>query len=380
MNIQEKFKKFIADNEAQLYSTLKELCLIPAPSGMEDERAKYCKAKLESFGAKGVYIDEAKNVIFPINEEGKNELTVIAAHTDTVFPDTAPMPYTDDGEKICCPGVGDDTASVTVLLFVAKFLVENNIIPERGLLIVCNSCEEGLGNLKGTRRLFADFEGRIKEFISYDASSFKRITRGCVGSVRYEVEVKTEGGHSYGAFGNKNAIYYLSKMVNAIYSLEVPALEGEKTTYNVGIIEGGTSVNTIAQSAKMLCEYRSTSADALEIMKGKFFEIFDSVRNMGVEVEVTVVGERPSEKGVDKSEVDRLAAIVSNALKTVAGSEEISFGKGSTDCNIPLSLGIPAICFGVYNGGGSHTRGEWMIKESIIPGLEIALMTTLDFI
>ncbi|MBR5140286.1 MAG: M20/M25/M40 family metallo-hydrolase [Clostridia bacterium] len=380
MNMREKFQKFINENEADLYKTLKELCLIPAPAGLEDERAAYCKAKLESFGAEGVYIDEVKNVIYPINAEGKNELTVIAAHTDTVFPDLEPMPYIDDGEKITCPGVGDDTASLAVLLFVAKFLIENDITPERGLLIVCNSCEEGLGNLKGTRRLFADFEGRIKEFISYDASTFKRITRGCVGSVRYEVEVKTEGGHSFGAFGNKNAIYYLSKMVNAIYELEIPALEGEKTTYNVGIIEGGTSVNTIAQSAKMLCEYRSTSADALEIMKGKFYEIFDTVRSMGVEVNVTVVGERPSERGVDQTKVDDLCAIIAKAFREVAGTEEVTYGKGSTDCNIPLSLGIPAICYGVYNGAGAHTRTEWIKRDSIIPGLEIALMTTLDFI
>ena len=380
MDMREKFQKFIKENQADLYATLKELCLIPAPAGLEDERAAYCKAKLESFGAKGVYIDEVKNVIYPINAEGKNELTVIAAHTDTVFPDLEPMPYIDDGEKITCPGVGDDTASLSVLLFVAKFLIENNITPERGLLIVCNSCEEGLGNLKGTRRLFADFEGRIKQFISYDAGTFKRITRGCVGSVRYEVEVKTEGGHSYGMFGNKNAIYYLSKMVNAIYELEIPALPGEKTTYNVGIIEGGTSVNTIAQSAKMLCEYRSTSADALEIMKGKFYEIFDTVRDMGVEVNVTVVGERPSERGVDQTKVDALCALIAKAFREVAGTEEVTYGKGSTDCNIPLSLGIPAICFGVYNGAGSHTRTEWIKRDSIIPGLEIALMTTLDFI
>ena len=126
MNLGEKFKKFISANEAEIYTTLKELCLIPAPSGLEDERAEYCKNKLISFGAEGVYIDEAKNVVFPINAEGSNKLTVIAAHTDTVFPDLEPMPYTDDGEIISCPGVGDDTASVVNLLLVAKFLIEKS--------------------------------------------------------------------------------------------------------------------------------------------------------------------------------------------------------------------------------------------------------------
>lgn len=379
MQIKEKFKDFIEENKEELYTILKEMCLIPAPSGFEDKRAEYCKNKLVSFGAEGVYIDESKNVIFPINAEGSDKLTVIVAHTDTVFPDLEPMPYTDDGEIIKCPGVGDDTASVAVLLLVAKFLIENKVEANDGLLIVCNSCEEGLGNLKGTRRIFADYAGRVKQFISFDSARLNHMYDGCVGSVRYEVEVKTEGGHSWGAFGNKNAIYYLSKIVNGIYALDVPVIEGERTTYNVGIIEGGTSVNTIAQNAKMLCEYRSTSAEALEIMKGKFFEIFDSVRSMGVDVEVTVVGERPSAKGVDKKEIDRLRSVISAAMMKVVG-EESTCGSASTDCNIPLSLGIPAICFGVYHGGSAHTRSEWLRKDSLPLGLEIALETTLDLI
>lgn len=379
MNLSEKFKKFISENESEIYTVLKELCLIPAPSGMEDARAEYCKNKLISFGAEGVYIDEAKNVIFPINAEGSDRLTVIAAHTDTVFPDLEPMPYTDDGEIISCPGVGDDTASVVTLMLVAKFLIENKVEAADGVLVVCNSCEEGLGNLKGTRQIFKDYAGRVKQFVSFDSGRLNHIYDGCVGSVRYEVEVKTEGGHSWGAFGNKNAIYYLSKIVNAIYSLEVPVIEGERTTYNVGTVEGGTSVNTIAQNAKMLCEYRSTSADALAIMKDKFLEIFDSVRAMGVTVDVTVVGERPSAKGVDKNEIDRLRSTVSVAMKKVVGKDSVC-GRASTDCNIPLSLGIPAICFGTYEGGGAHTRSEWLRKDSLPLGLEIALETTLNLI
>ena len=374
----ENIEKFLKDNKDELYRIHKELCLIPAPSGLEDERAEYCKNLLTSYGAEGVYIDSAKNVIFPINAEGKNELTVMVAHTDTVFPDTEPMPFTDDGKILRCPGVGDDTASLAVLLLVAKYLVENKIEIPNGLLIVCNSCEEGLGNLKGTRQLFSDYEGRIAEFFSYD-SKITSIADRCVGSVRYEVEVKTEGGHSYGAFGKKNAIHYLSKIVNAIYSLSVPEIKGEKTTYNVGTIEGGTSVNTIAQSAKMLCEYRSSCADALDIMKEKFENIFESVREDGVEVIVTVVGERPSARGVDQNEIKRLCKTVSSVIEEITG-KTVTYGSSSTDCNIPLSLGIPAICFGVYVGGGTHTREEWVEKESMFVGLEIGIKATLKII
>ncbi len=379
MNDLKNLQSYLKENEEELYSILKELCLIPAPSGMEDKRAEYCKNKLISFGAEGVYIDEAKNVIFPLNAENKNELTVIAAHTDTVFPDMEPMPYFDDGEIIKCPGVGDDTSGVAALLLVAKYLLINNIKPEKGLLLVCNSCEEGLGNLKGTRKLFESYAGKVAQFISYDDTALNHIVNACVGSVRYEVEVKTEGGHSYGAFGNKNAIHYISKIVNAIYELEVPDIKGEKTTYNVGIIEGGTSVNTIAESAKMLCEYRSTSAAALEIMRTKFLEIFDSFKDMGIDIRVTVVGERPSAKGVDERDMERLCNTVAKTLKEVSG-KEVVYKSGSTDCNIPLSLGVSAICIGTYNGAKVHTRDEWLEKASLIKGLEIALRTTLDLI
>lgn len=190
--------KFIEENTQLMYRTLEELCRIPAPSYFEHKRAEYCKKWLEAVGAEGVYIDEALNVVFPLNCADSKNLTVFVAHTDTVFPDMEPLPYTDDGEKIFCPGVGDDTASLTVLLMVVKYLVENRIKPARGMLFVCNSCEEGLGNLKGTRQIFKDYEGRITRFISFDGGNLQTVANDCAGSHRFEVEVLTEGGHSFG--------------------------------------------------------------------------------------------------------------------------------------------------------------------------------------
>ena len=203
------------------------------------------------------------NVIFPLNCDSSDEITVFVAHTDTVFPDTESMPYFDDGEKVHCPGVADDTASVVVLLMTAKYFVENKIVPPKGVMFVCNSCEEGLGNLKGTRQLFNDYKDRIGRFISFD-SNLNVVADRCVGSHRYEVEVLTEGGHSYGAFGNNNAIEKLSSLITEIYKTEVPQKPGTRTTYNVGTISGGTSINTIAQNAKMLCEYRSDDRECLD--------------------------------------------------------------------------------------------------------------------
>ena len=364
-------KQYIEKSREELFSLFRTLCLIPAPSHHEEKRAAFCKEWLENAGAKGVYIDKALNVIYPLHCEGSNEITVFVAHTDTVFPDTEPMPYTDDGEYVRCPGAGDDTASLAVMLMAAKYCMEKKIEPAGGILFVANSCEEGLGNLKGTRQLFADYQGRIKQFVSLD-SNIDCIADRCVGSHRSEVEVQTEGGHSYLDFGKKNAIAALSEIVVALYGIALPQKEGSRVTMNVGEISGGTSVNTIAQSAKMLCEYRSDDTDLMAFMQGEFARIFAAANTNEVTVKVTMIGDRPCAKDVDPAALERLRRISFEVVKGVIGTDPV-FRSSSTDCNIPLSLGIPAICVGVYNGGGQHTREEWVQKESLVPGLEIAI-------
>ncbi len=367
--------KFVAENTEEMYETLKALCAIPAPSHGEGKRAAYCKQWLENAGAKGVYIDSALNVVFPINCEGKNAISVFAAHMDTVFPDTEPMPVIDDGERIYSPGAGDDTAQLTVLLAMAKFFIQNNICPEEGLLIVCNSCEEGLGNLKGTRRIFADFKGRIKQFISFD-SNFETINDRCVGSHRYAVTVSTKGGHSFGAFGNVNAIAKLAEIITKIYTIEVPHIGDSKTTYNVGMINGGTSVNTIAQSASMLCEYRSDDPECLAIMEKKYAGVFESARSGDCEIEVKKVGERPC-SNTPPEDLAHLKDVCKRNVEAVVGCT-VRFAPSSTDCNVPLSLGVPAVCMGVIRSCGAHRREEWVDKASMPLGLKVAIGTALE--
>ena len=365
---------YIAENKALLYKTLKELCLIPAPSHFEHERANYCKTWLENYGAEGVYIDDALNVIFPINCNNSDKITVFAAHTDTVFPDREPMPYHDNGERIFCPGVADDTASVAILLLASKFFIETKTAPSGGIMFVLNSCEEGLGNLKGVRKLFEDYQGRISTFVTLD-STLNLVIDKAVGSHRYEVTVSTEGGHSYNKFGNQNAIAELSKIINEIYEIKVPTKPGTKTTYNVGLIEGGTSVNTIAQSAKMLCEYRSDDKECLEYMENEFKKIFKSAGKR-VSIAVNVVGERPCSNTLP-IKIDALKRIITPIIENTIG-EKVKFVSGSTDCNIPLSLGVAAICIGTDIHDKTHTREEWIDKKSIITGLLIALKTSLE--
>ena len=352
------------------YDLLLELAQIPAPSNQEELRAEFCKQKLESWGAEGVYIDEALNVILPLGCEGDKPIAVFMAHSDVVFPDLTPLPLTVADGRIYCPGVGDDTASVVSLMVAARYIVEQKLMPKDwGVLLVINSGEEGLGNLKGSRKIMEDFGDKIREFVTIDGRAGFGVDKA-VGSKRYRIAVETEGGHSYGAFGNRNAIAYLASLINDLYNIKVPP-KG-KTTYNVGTISGGTSVNTIAQQAEMLYEFRSDEAESLAIMEKHLWAAVEFHRTKGVQVTVELVGDRPCSAPVDEAimaEMRTRAAAISG--KYFGG--EIFWKPGSTDCNIPLSMGVPAICVGTYDGAGCHTREEYVIIDSLLPGHKMAL-------
>ena len=189
----------------------------------------------------------------------------------------------------------------------------------------------------------------------------------------------TEGGHSWGRFGNKNAIAELAKIIAEIYSTELPVKEGKKVSYNVGGISGGTSVNTIAQSAKMLCEYRSDDEELLAFMKARYEKIFSEAENEKVKVNVAKIGDRPCGKDIDAGAIGKMKKVIEKVITDVTG-EPVSYKSGSTDCNIPLSLGIPALCFGVYLGAGAHTREEWVKKSSLVPGFEIGIRAMVGLI
>ena len=238
-------------------------------------------------------------------------------------------------------------------------------------MFVANACEEGLGNLKGTRQIFKDYGDRISHMYTFDGG-YGHIVNDSVGSHRYKVTALTEGGHSFGAFGNRNAINVLAGIINEIYKIEVPQREGSKTTYNVGIIEGGTSVNTIAQNASMLCEYRSDNVECLAIMEKKYAEIFENAKANCQELKVELVGNRPCMDNMDMTRLNELSDFVCSVQEKY-GKCEVKRDSGSTDANIPHSLGVPAICVGVYVGGGAHTTEEWLLKESLKPGFAIGL-------
>ena len=366
MELTSDMLQYIDTHADEAFQLLVDLAQIPAPSNQEERRAEFCLNWLRSKGAENAYIDEALNVVYPIGDTGANELMVFMAHSDVVFPDTAPLPLKIENGRIYCPGVGDDTANAVALLTVAGYLAERKISPKNcGVLLVINSGEEGLGNLKGSRKIMEDFGSRVKEFITFDGNANVVVVKA-VGSRRYRVTVTTEGGHSYAKFGAPNAIAQLSQLIARLYAVQVPDIG--RTTYNVGTISGGTSVNTIAQNAEMLFEFRSTEREGLSIMQRTFERIVEEFRSNGVEISVEVVGDRPCGLDVDNS---RLAGRAAEAVRAHYGFEP-QYGCGSTDCNIPLSLGVPAVCVGCVVGKGAHTREEFVYIDSLQPGIAVA--------
>jgi len=286
-----------------------------------------------------------------------------------VFPDTEQLPLTVENGRIHCPGVCDDTANVVAMLMAAKYIAQHGLQPkEYGVLLVVNSCEEGLGNLKGCRKIMEEYGDRIAEFVTFDDKNGKGVYKA-VGSKRYRVEIHTEGGHSYSNFGNRNAIACMASLIDDLYRVEVPAIG--KTTYNVGTISGGTTVNTIAQHAEMLYEFRSDERDAMEYMEGKFNETVQQYRDKGLQIIVTVVGDRPCGGKVDEEKLTAMITRADEASMRYNG-RTMQFKPGSTDCNIPLSMGIPSICVGCCDGDGCHTREEYLELSGVYPGLCMA--------
>ena len=367
-------EEYAKNVQAELLQLVRDMCAIPAPSHHEEKRAEFCKDWFVRNGFKNVRIDGALNVLAPVGVDldGTDELDVMMAHTDTVFPDTEPMPFREEDGFMYCPGVTDDTANLAVLMVCARYYREHQPAGRRGILFVANSCEEGLGNLKGSRRIMDDFAGRVRDFVTLDSSCMNRMVARAVGSHRYKVTVRTEGGHSYGSFGNRNAIHSLAAMISLLYTVKVPVDGDSKTTYNVGLISGGTSVNTIAQNAEMLYEYRSNSRVCLAKMEELFKRVIETFKATGVEVEVEKVGDRPCMGEVDATRLEALRDRYRASVHDVLGLEVIE-GSSSTDCNIPLSRGVPAICFGVLRGRGAHTREERLEAASLHDGCRLLL-------
>ncbi len=371
-----KIKQFVEQYQEETMTLLKKLASIGAPSHHEEQRARFCLEWLKRQGAQTAYIDEAGNVVFPFQCSAKRPSIVFMAHMDVVFPEKGQLPVKEEGGILMAPGIGDDTANLVNLLMCAKYVL--TYPPENlknGLLFVANTCEEGLGNLKGSKMIFKQHPD-IVEMISFDIY-MGDLVHMAVGSHRYRIEVKTKGGHSYENFGRKNAIQVLASMIQKLYESPLPAYG--KTTYNVGLIEGGTSVNTIAQNARMYYEFRSDQKKSLEKMEQNLYEIIEAHKADDIKIQAELLGVRPcGSEHVPEDKMNGLIQRQSRLIEQYTG-RPANTQAGSTDANIPLSLGIPAVTMGTVAGDGAHTYEEWIETDSMAVGQQLALATVLQY-
>lgn len=372
--LSEELSRQIERMQGDVIALIKQLCAIPAPSHHEERRAAFIHDWLAQRGMRST-IDEAKNVLIPMGLDEHEDIVVIAAHTDTVFPDMTPMPLREEGDRLYCPGVGDDTANLAAMLLMASVLKERR--PRCGVLFVANSCEEGLGNLKGSREVMRAYGSRVRAFLSLDGGTDHVVSRA-VGSSRYRITARTKGGHSFGDFGERNAIAVLAELISGLYAQRLPRKDGAITTYNVGTIAGGTSVNAIAQQAEMLYEFRSNDAACLRAMGEQLDVILRAHTPEDAKLSVELIGERPCAGNVEPLAQRSLEEACLGALRRYAGTQP-ELCAGSTDCNIPLSMGVPSACFGVYRGEGAHTREEWIDVTSLCGGMKAAMSVLLNW-
>ena len=371
--------------QEELIQLLMTLCRIPAPSGQEQRRAAFIQNWLQAECGLTGFLDEALNVLVPFSfpavplstgkdmaasPEVSSPALLFLAHTDTVFPDQSEMPVSRSSDRISSPGVGDDTACVAVLMLYLKYKKQKLFSCKKPLLFAFNSCEEGLGNLKGSRRIMEDYGRFICEAVSFDGG-VNGICNHAVGALRWQITIRTTGGHSYNDFGNTNAIEAMSDLIRRLYLLKIP--ENGRNTYNVGTISGGTSVNTIAQSCTCLFECRSDLRENLKQMEQDFQCTLSRLKadRPDIHLELSLVGERPCGGNVDPQKQEALTRRAQSSIQKISGRLPV-IGSGSTDCNIPLSLGIPAVCFGGLLGDGVHTREEYVTIPALLQ--EAAIM------
>ena len=349
------------NDEPQTIADQVRLCEIPAPPFKEAARAKAFADSFRALGLENVRIDKEGNVLGERRGLAASPHLVFSAHLDTVFPEDTDVRVRREGEVLRGPGIGDDCRGLAVVLAVIRALNAGRVRTPGTITFVGTVGEEGLGDLRGVKALFREtLKGRVDRFVSIDGTGLG-ITHIGVGSLRYRVAFKGPGGHSYGAFGMANPIHALGRAIALIADFEVP--RDPKTTFNVGRIGGGTSVNSIAFESWMEVDMRSADAAALKSLDASFHKAVDTAlaeenerwtNNGRLEVEKRMVGNRPAGRTPANAPIVEATVSVTRALGL-----PVSLDEGSTDSNIPMSLNIPAVTIdGGGRGTGAHSLGE----------------------
>lgn len=372
--------KTIEELEPRTQKDLITLTEIPAPPFQEEVRAAKYAEMLQEAGSDSVWTDEVGNVIALRKGTSGNRTVVLNGHLDTVFPEGTDVTVRKKGDTLYAPGIGDDTRGLMVVLTVLRALEQDEVPTESDVLFIGTVGEEGLGDLRGVKHLFSEQGPQIDSWIAVDGGNITRVLHRGLGSHRYRVTFKGPGGHSWGSFGIVNPHHALGKAIYH-FSNEADSLSrsDQKVSYSVGRIGGGTSINSVPFESWMEVDMRSEDSEKLELMDRYFQEAVQKalkeenlVKRDGpdLEVDVEMVGDRPSgEVPADNSLIQRALATTSYFGATP------SLSVGSTDSNIPIARGIPAVTIGRGGKGrGGHSLQEWWLNDEGHLSIQRALL------
>lgn len=372
---------WFAPNSSWVNTQQVRLTEIPAPPFQEAQRAAAVKELLAESGL-SVQIDKTGNVIGELRGMNEKEIVCMAAHLDTVFPAGTDVSVRHEGTRLMAPGISDNGTGLAALLAIARAMLAEHIKPQRTILFLADVGEEGEGNLRGMRAVIENYRSRLKAVVVLDGSSTEHVTTKALASRRLEAVITGPGGHSWSDFGVPNPINALVRGSVRFINTKTPAIP--RTTFNIGQIEGGTSVNSIPHEARIKVDVRSEGEEELTRLESALRECIaagvrdemESARDRSkgkLEWKVELLGSRP---GGELAPDSQLLAALRAADEFVGNQSRLE--RSSTDANIPLSLGIDAISIGAGgNGGGAHSLQEWYDPAGRETGLKRALLTLL---
>lgn len=344
----------------EVLALAEHMAAIPAPTGDEGLRSKFVREQMSSLPFDSVTVDDLGNVVGRVRGLSEGPPLLVAAHIDTVFPKSTALEIWNDENRSYGPGIGDNCLGTACALLIPSMLDAAGVRPDVDLLITGNVGEEGLGNLRGMIAVM-DAHPDIGAVIAIEGHNLGRVTHIAVGSVRYRITVEGPGGHSWGDFGNRNAIQVAASIIDELDGIELPS--NPKTTLSVGMIEGGISVNTIAPSCTFLLDLRSVDARELAKLNSKVEKILNR-RRKAIAVRSEVLGIRPAGQVTPKARITRIASAILDSLGITPTGDA-----SSTDANIPISRGIPAVCVGITYGGNVHKEDEFIERAPVPRGV-----------
>lgn len=346
-----------------------EIAAIPAPTGDELRRTEFVRDRMTTVGYDAVDVDDMGNVVGLLQGLTEKPRLLIAAHLDTVFPLSTRLDVRSDKHRWYGPGIGDNCLGIAGALLIPSMLEAAGLRPDVDLLITGNVGEEGLGNLRGMIAVM-DQHPEVGGVIAIEGHNLGRVTHIAVGSMRYRITVEGPGGHSWGDFGKRNAIHAAAAIISELDDIVLPS--SPKTTLSVGTIEGGISVNTIAPSCTFLLDLRSVDATELAKLNAAVERVLQRKRKE-ISVGAELLGVRPAGQVPQNARITRIASAILEAMGITPTGDA-----SSTDANIPISRGIPAVCIGLTHGGNVHKEDEYIEREPVGRGIYQLLGLTVS--